>query len=54
MRHYHFCIKKCGKDDCEICRPVRQPQEVFQNVHMLPDSVPVEDVVVKKRAGEEV
>ena len=42
-RHYHFCISKCGKQDCGICKPPRLPQEIFENVHMLPDPTPGED-----------
>ncbi|CAC5421870.1 unnamed protein product [Mytilus coruscus] len=42
-RQYFFMIKKCGKADCNICRPVRGPwgQEAFNEVHFLPDPVPM-------------
>lgn len=23
LRHYTFCIKKCGKEGCKVCKPVR-------------------------------
>ena len=28
LRHYSFCIKKCGKIDCAICKPPRLPSDV--------------------------
>ena len=36
LRHY-YCIqiRKCNDPSC--CRPVRLPQEVFTNIHWLPD-----------------
>ena len=36
-RHYSFSIKKCGKDDCTICKPVRITKEVFKTLRHLPD-----------------
>ena len=39
-RHYFFGIRKCGKSDCDICRPPRLPTEFFQNLHPFPDPVP--------------
>ena len=36
-RHYLFSIKKCGEQDCSICRPPRLPSEVFESLHHLPD-----------------
>lgn len=29
IRHYTFCIKKCGQDDCTICKPVRMDKDTF-------------------------
>ncbi|PKC16321.1 hypothetical protein RhiirA5_407139 [Rhizophagus irregularis] len=39
-RSYFFSIKKCGKDDCEICLPIRSPQDIFNTLDHLPDPVP--------------
>ena len=39
MRHYSFCIKKCGSSECEICKPVRMDSERFKSIHFLPDPV---------------
>ena len=39
LRHYSFCIKKCGKIDCAICKPLRLPSNVFQQVNFLPDPI---------------
>lgn len=41
-RQYSFCIKKCGNDDCTICRPPRLSPEVFQTLSFLPDPVPLD------------
>ena len=38
QRHYFFDILKCGKSDYDICRPVRLPAAVFQQLNHLPDS----------------
>ena len=43
FQHYQFSTKKCGIENCEICRPPRLPQEIFKTVHTLPDPVPGED-----------
>ena len=43
QRHYFFDILKCGKPDCDICKPVRLPTEVFQQLHHLPDPTPGPD-----------
>ena len=43
FRHYCFYVKKCGKDDCQICKPLRLPQEAFNDLHILPDPVPGDD-----------
>ena len=29
VRHYSFSIKKCGEDDCSICKPLRMRKEEF-------------------------
>ena len=39
IRHYSFCIKKCGSSECEICKPVRKDGECFRSIHFLPDPV---------------
>ena len=39
----HFCVKKYGKDDCQICKPPPLPQEAFNDLHMLPDPVRGDD-----------
>lgn len=36
-RHYTFCIKKCGKEDCDICKPVRMDKGKFKKLRFLPD-----------------
>ena len=36
-RTYFFSIKKCGKDDCTICKPLRMSKERFKEVKHLPD-----------------
>jgi hypothetical protein len=41
--HYFFEIKKCGKDGCDICKPVRLPQEVFQQIKPFPNPEPGAD-----------
>ena len=43
QRHYLFCIKKCGKLDCDICKPPRLPPEAFNTLVFLPDPVPQGD-----------
>jgi len=43
QRHYSFCIKKCGKLDCDICKPPRLPPEIFETLAFLPDPVPLGD-----------
>jgi len=43
QRHYSFCIKKCGKLDCDICKPPRLPPEVFTTLAFLTDPVPQGD-----------
>jgi hypothetical protein len=41
--HYSFQIKKCGKADCKICKPVRMDPDVFSSLHYLPLPVPSSD-----------
>ena len=43
MRHYAFCIKKCGKDDCGMCKPVRMKKENFEKLRFLPDPLMQDD-----------
>ena len=43
IRQYSFSIKKCGKQDCSICRTPRLPQDVFSTLAFLPDPVPDPD-----------
>ena len=43
QRHYSFCIKKCGRADCAICKPPRLPPESFSQIHHLPDPTPASD-----------
>ncbi|CAG8854240.1 37007_t:CDS:1, partial [Gigaspora margarita] len=47
MRHYSFTIKKCGKDNCSICRPPRCLREIFDQLFPLPDPVPGNDLHYK-------
>ena len=37
VRHYTFSVLKCGNDACSICRRVRLPCDVFNELHHLPD-----------------
>ena len=39
LRHYTFCIKKCGKDECSICLPLKMSSEIFQTLKYLPDPI---------------
>ena len=43
VRHYQFAIKKCGDLSCNICKPPRLPQPIFQSLHHIPDPVPDSD-----------
>ena len=43
IRHYSFCVKKCGSSSCSICKPPRLPLDVFSKVHFIPDPVPDAD-----------
>ncbi|POG73949.1 hypothetical protein GLOIN_2v1874019 [Rhizophagus irregularis DAOM 181602=DAOM 197198] len=33
----HCLIKKCGKNECVICVSIRLPQEIFNQLHFIPD-----------------
>ena len=37
LRHYTFCIKKCGKLGCKVCKPVRMEKQTFEKLKFLPD-----------------
>ena len=39
-RWYSFCIKKCGAQSCNICRPPHLVPDAFRDLHHLPDPVP--------------
>ena len=43
QRHYSFCVKKCGKEGCLLCKPPRLPPDVFDEIKDLPDPVPSGD-----------
>lgn len=43
LRHYHFSVKKCGKQNCAFCFDIQMPQEDFDKLHFLPDPVPEEN-----------
>ena len=43
VRHYSFCVKKCGQDECSVCKPIRLPREVFDRISFLPDPMPQND-----------
>ena len=36
-RYYSFSTKKCGEDDCSICKPISMPKDVYQTLWHLPD-----------------
>ena len=42
-RHYYFEIKKCGKAECHICKPVRLDSSFFQTIHNFLDPIPAEN-----------
>ncbi|GBB92620.1 hypothetical protein RclHR1_20330001 [Rhizophagus clarus] len=46
-RHYSFTIKKCSKPACTICHPPRCSPEDFEQLHLLPDSEPGENMYYK-------
>ena len=37
LRQYTFCIKKCGRLGCKVCKPVRMEKETFEKLKFLPD-----------------
>ncbi|POG67325.1 hypothetical protein GLOIN_2v1779563 [Rhizophagus irregularis DAOM 181602=DAOM 197198] len=37
VREYSFQIKKCRKNECVICGSIRLPQEIFNQLHFIPD-----------------
>ena len=39
-RHYMFCIKKCGNASCKVCSSPQLPDDVFKQLHFIPDPVP--------------
>ena len=39
--HYMFSVKKCEKLDCTVCDFPRLPPHLFQNLHHLPDPIPM-------------
>ncbi|PKY53552.1 hypothetical protein RhiirA4_547713 [Rhizophagus irregularis] len=39
IRTYSFQIKKCGKDNCKFCLPIRLPEDVFNNLNFIPDPI---------------
>ena len=43
VRHYFFCVKKCGQHDCSVCKPNRLPREVFDRISFLSDPMPQND-----------
>ena len=40
LRHYPFCAKKGGKSDFKICKKLRLPVNVLEEINFLPDQVP--------------
>ena len=39
-RKYVFAVKKCGKHDCDICKPTCLPSEVFNTLYHILDPTP--------------
>lgn len=39
-RNYLFCLKKCGKSECDMCLPPRTPPDEWTDINVLPDPVP--------------
>ncbi len=35
-----FEIKKCGNDECSICKPIRSNPDIFKELKGLPDPIP--------------
>ena len=40
VRQYMFSVKKCGLAACTFCKAPRLPNEVFEQLHHLPDPMP--------------
>lgn len=40
IRQYMFSVMKCREPTCPICKPPRLPEEIFADLHHLPDPVP--------------
>jgi hypothetical protein len=40
IRHYLFCVKKCGRSSCKLCKPPRLPESIFENLAFIPDPEP--------------
>lgn len=43
QRHYFFEIKKCGVHTCGVCKPIRLPREIFEQLKPFPDTMPGSD-----------
>ena len=43
MGQYTFDVLKCGKDTCNICKPVRLPRDVFDQIKHIPFPIPGEE-----------
>lgn len=41
--HYCFQIKKCGSDECTMCKPPKLPRDIFDTIHFLPDPIQGDD-----------
>ena len=39
-RQYFFSIRKCGRTDCNMCKPPRLPPDVFCQLHSFPHPIP--------------
>ena len=42
MRHYNFCVKKCGSNDHHTCKTPCLPGEVFETLHFISDPITTE------------
>jgi len=43
VRHYSISVKKCGKLNCNMCKPPRLPVQKFTKLSHIPDPVPGTD-----------
>ena len=43
VRHYSFVVKKCGVEECSICKVPRLLKDVFDCLCFLPDPIPSAD-----------